>query len=58
MDGRGAGVCAWWCSGTDRVETGAEAGTTVRMQIEDVDLLVVGGGKAGTSLAMDRPKAG
>lgn len=58
MDGRGAGVCAWWCPGTDRVETGAEGGTTVRMEIEDVDLLVVGGGKAGTSLAMDRPKAG
>jgi probable pyridine nucleotide-disulfide oxidoreductase len=26
--------------------------------IEDVDLLVVGGGKAGTSLALDRAKAG
>lgn len=26
--------------------------------IEDVDLLVVGGGKAGKSLAMDRAKAG
>ncbi|MFP5346554.1 MAG: dihydrolipoyl dehydrogenase family protein [Actinomycetes bacterium] len=27
-------------------------------QVEDVDLLVVGGGKAGKSLAMDRAKAG
>lgn len=33
--------------------------TVVRMQeIEDVDLLVVGDGKAGKSLAMDRAKAG
>lgn len=29
-----------------------------RTQPEDVDLLVVGGGKAGKSLAMDRAKAG
>src|SRR3954453_12594210 len=27
-------------------------------EIEDVDLLVIGGGKAGKSLAMDRAKAG
>jgi flavin-dependent dehydrogenase len=27
-------------------------------EVEDVDLLVVGGGKAGKSLAMDRAKAG
>jgi pyruvate/2-oxoglutarate dehydrogenase complex dihydrolipoamide dehydrogenase (E3) component len=26
--------------------------------VEDVDLLVIGGGKAGKSLAMDRAKAG
>ena len=26
--------------------------------LEDVDLLVIGGGKAGKSLAMDRAKAG
>jgi probable pyridine nucleotide-disulfide oxidoreductase len=30
----------------------------IEMNIEDVDLLVVGGGKAGKSLAMDRAKAG
>jgi probable pyridine nucleotide-disulfide oxidoreductase len=30
----------------------------VRTEIEDVDLLVVGGGKVGESLAMDRAKAG
>ena len=29
-----------------------------RSEVEDVDLLVVGGGKAGKSLAMDRAKAG
>ncbi len=27
-------------------------------EVEDVDLLVIGGGKAGKSLAMDRAKAG
>jgi probable pyridine nucleotide-disulfide oxidoreductase len=44
--------------GTQRVQTSARGGTIVRMEIEDVDLLVVGGGKAGKSLAMDRAKAG
>jgi probable pyridine nucleotide-disulfide oxidoreductase len=41
-----------------RVETSAKGGTTVRVEIEDVDLLVVGGGKAGKSLAVDRARAG
>jgi pyruvate/2-oxoglutarate dehydrogenase complex dihydrolipoamide dehydrogenase (E3) component len=38
--------------------TSAKGGTIVLMEIEDVDLLVVGGGKAGKSLAMDHAKAG
>jgi pyruvate/2-oxoglutarate dehydrogenase complex dihydrolipoamide dehydrogenase (E3) component len=51
-------VCAWWCPGDRRAEVSGKGGTIVRMQLEDVDLLVVGGGKAGKSLAMDRAKAG
>src|SRR3954471_12910964 len=46
--------------GGQRTLTGRDAGYrggTVP-GIEDVDLLVVGGGKAGKSLAMDRAKAG
>ena len=36
----------------------AQSSTTAIPEVEDVDLLVVGGGKAGKSLAMTRAKAG
>src|SRR4051812_28816063 len=43
--------------GAGRPWPGAVKGE-VMTEIEDVELLVVGGGKAGKSLAMDRAKAG
>jgi probable pyridine nucleotide-disulfide oxidoreductase len=36
----------------------SEEGSTTDRGVEEVDLLVIGGGKAGKSLAMDRAKAG
>jgi pyruvate/2-oxoglutarate dehydrogenase complex dihydrolipoamide dehydrogenase (E3) component len=37
---------------------GIKEGSMSDRGVEDVDLLVIGGGKAGKSLAMDRAKAG